>query len=272
MNFSPPINLAIRAVRSAGIRAMDLFNRHHELQIRSKDRGEMVSNADTAVEKEILYHLKKGYPTYGIVAEESGGQADEQEHYWIVDPIDGTTNFIHGLPHFAISVALAKGNALLAGVVYNPVSDELFVGERGRGAFLNDQRIRVSQNHLLSRALLATGFPHKDQASLDPYLDSFRALFSSCQGVRRQGSAALDLCYTANGRYDGFWEKGLSPWDIAGGALILQEAGGLISDFSGGIGFLKSGDVVAATPGIHSRMLEKIQNSALYRKKSSPHT
>ena len=265
MNYSPSTNVAIRAARQAGIRVVDFFSRRHELDVRRKEQGEWVSNADTAVEREILYHLKKGYPHFGIQAEESGTQLPDAESYWIVDPIDGTDNFIHGIPHFAISIALMEGDHLLSGVVYDPIGDELYVGERGRGAFLNDRRIRTGQNRLLSRAMLATGFPQKNKDMLLPYLDSFQILGLACHGIRRQGSAALDLCYTADGRYDGFWEKGLAPWDIAAGALILLEAGGLITDFEGNTQFLKSGDVIAANAAIHSRMLGKIQESELYR-------
>lgn len=265
MRYSPRTNVAIRAARQAGTKAIDLFNRRHALTVRSKARGEWVSNADTLVEQEILYHLKRAYPQYGIQAEESGDQKTESACRWIVDPIDGTDNFIHGIPHFAISIALAEGEDLLVGVVYDPMKDELYVGEKGGGAFLNDQRIRTGQNHLLSRAMLATGFPTKDRSYLIPYLDSFRRLCDASHGVRRQGSAALDLCHTAEGRYDGFWEKGLAPWDIAAGILILKEAGGLITDFDGDTHFLDSGDVVAANAAIHHRILEKVQQSDLYR-------
>ncbi|MBF0183687.1 MAG: inositol monophosphatase [Magnetococcales bacterium] len=265
MNYSPHTNVAIRAARQAGNRAAELFSRRHELEVRNKDHGEWVSNADTAVEREILYHLKKGYPQYGIVAEESGRQGEGSERYWIVDPIDGTDNFIHGIPHFALSIALAEANVLLTGVVFNPISNEMFVAERGRGAYLNDRRIRTGQNRLLSKALLATGFPAKHKEHLPAYLDSFRILCAASHGIRRQGSAALDLCFVADDRYDGFWEQGLSAWDVAAGALVLQEAGGFITDFAGEDGYLRSGNLVAANAAIHSRLLEKIQSSALYR-------
>lgn len=265
MNYAPHTNVAIRAARQAGARAIDLFRNRHELDIQSKAYGEWVSNADTTVEREILYHLKKGYPQFGIQAEESGWQGEGAERHWIVDPIDGTDNFVRGIPHFALSIALAEGKNLLTGVVFDPIGDELYVGERGGGAFLNDRRIRVNKNHLLSRAMLATGFPTKHKEVLLPYLDSFRLLCAACHGVRRQGSAALDLCYTADGRYDGFWESGLAPWDIAAGVLILQEAGGLITDFAGETNFLASGNLVAANAAIHSRILAKVQASELCR-------
>ncbi|MEO5348762.1 MAG: inositol monophosphatase [Magnetococcus sp. YQC-3] len=265
MNYSPHTNVAIRAARQGGAKAVDFFQHRHELDVRNKAFGEWVSDADTQVEREILYHLKRGYPQYGIQAEESGWQKEGAERYWIVDPIDGTDNFLHGIPHFAMSIALAEGEHLLMGVVFDPVGDELYVGERGRGAFLNDRRIRVGQNHLLSRAMLATGFPTKHKEGLAAYLDSFQTLCAAAHGIRRQGSAALDLCYTADGRYDGFWERGLSPWDMAAGALILQEAGGLITDFAGELRFLESGDIVAANAAIHNRILEKVQASGLCR-------
>ncbi|MEO5339746.1 MAG: inositol monophosphatase [Magnetococcus sp. MYC-9] len=264
MNHAPHTNVAIRAARQAGLKAVDLFRNRHELEIRSKAYGEWVSNADTTVEREILYHLKRGYPQFGIQAEESGWQSEGAERHWIVDPIDGTDNFLHGVPHFAISIALAEGETLLSGVVFDPVGDELYVGERGRGAFLNDRRIRVGQNRLLARALLATGFPTKHKEVLGPYLDSFRLLCAASHGIRRQGSAALDLCYTADGRYDGFWESGLAPWDMAAGVLIVQEAGGLVTDFAGENQFLRSGELVAASAAIHGRLLEKVQESKLY--------
>ena len=265
MNYAPHTNVAIRAARQAGLRAMDFFNRRHDLEVRRKERGEWVSNADTAVEQEILYHLQKGYPQYALHAEESGYQQRDSQRCWIVDPIDGTDNFIHSIPHFAISIALAEEETLIAGVVYNPISDELFVGERGCGAFLNDRRIRVGNNRLLSRALLATGFPQHDKTYLPAYLDSFQILCMASHAIRRQGSAALDLCYVADGRYDGYWEKALKIWDIAAGVLILQEAGGLVTDFAGGLDYLKSGDVLAANATIHGRMLGKIQASDLSR-------
>ena len=264
MNYAPHTNVAIRAARQAASKAVDLFNHRHELDVRSKEKGEWVSNADIAVEREILYHLKRGYPQFGIQAEESGQQQDKATSRWIVDPIDGTDNFVHGIPHFALSIALEEGKDLTMGVVYNPISDELFVGERGRGAFLNDRRIRVGKNRMLSRAMLATGFPQKNKTRILPYLDSFRILCTACHGIRRQGSAALDLCFVADGRYDGFWEEGLAPWDIAAGVLILQEAGGLVTDFNGGDKFLETGNIVAASAAIHHRILEKVQTSELY--------
>jgi myo-inositol-1(or 4)-monophosphatase len=265
MNYSPYTNVAIRAARQAGNKAVELFHRRHELEVRNKEHGEWVSNADTVVEKEILYHLKRGYPQFGIVAEESGRQGVGTERYWIVDPIDGTDNFIHGIPHFALSIALAEGDVLLAGIVFNPVSNELFVGERGRGAFLNDRRIRTGQNRLLSKALLATGFPQRRKEHLPAYLDSFRLLCEASHGIRRQGSAALDLCFVADNRYDGYWEQDLAAWDIAAGAMILLEAGGFVTDFAGENDYLRSGNVVAANAAIHARLLEKVHASALCR-------
>lgn len=263
MNHSPLLNVAQRTARQAGNTARRLFSRPDELRIQHKGPHDLVSNADTQVEQEIIHLLKKGYPEIGILAEESGAGGKKSDPVWIIDPIDGTANFVHGVPHFALSIGLLQEGVLQCGVVYNPITDELFVAERGRGAFLNDVRIRVSPNRQLSQALLATGFPHKQVALLEPYLDSFRVLFPTCRGIRRLGSAALDLAYVAAGRFDGFWEPGLAAWDIAAGALLVREAGGFVTDFAGGDGFLTSGNVVAGNPGLHARILSRIQSTAL---------
>ncbi|MEO5331961.1 MAG: inositol monophosphatase [Magnetococcus sp. YQC-5] len=263
MHFSPPMNVAVRTALKAGILARELFDRRYELEIKNKAKKDQVTTADLALEKEILSQLKKGYPQYGVLAEEKGGEIRSDRPCWIVDPIDGTLNFIHGVPHFAISIGLIEGNTLLGGVVYDPMRDELFAAERGRGAFLNDRRIRISRDRSLNDALLATGFPHRRQESIIPYQKAFGAFFAVVQDQRRQGAAALDLAYVAAGRYDGFWELGLSPWDIAAGAVLVQEAGGLISDFARGSGFLLSGNVVAASDAIHGPMLDIIQDSGL---------
>ena len=270
MNLSPVLNVTSKIVRQAGITARELFEHRNQLQVLKKAGNDLVTDADTRVEQQILAALRKSFPEDGILAEESGGKRRTTGRYWIVDPIDGTTNFIHGIPYFALSIALAEQDHLLAGVVYNPITDELFAAERGRGAFLNSHRIRATGNASMERALLATGFPHNNKENLARYLDSFREIFTACRGVRRQGSAALDLCHTAAGRYDGFWETGLSPWDIAAGALILQEAGGLITDLSGKGNFLTSGEVVAGGPKIQRQLLRRLQITNLYQKRTKP--
>ncbi|MBF0624268.1 MAG: inositol monophosphatase [Magnetococcales bacterium] len=265
MLHSPVMNLAVRAARKAGALALRYFDRREQLQVREKAAHDFVSEADTRVEREILYHLRKGYPQYGVLAEESADPARRPTgHHWIIDPIDGTTNFLRGLPHFAISIALAEDDQVLAGLVYNPVQDELFTAEKGAGAFFNGHRIRVTNIPHLADAFLATGFPVRERGLRQAYLKSFGPLLlSSGPGVRRAGSAALDLAYTAAGRFDGFWEMNLCVWDIAAGILLVREAGGFVSDFNGGNGFLESGDVVAAGPGLHPRMLEKIRAAGL---------
>ncbi|MBF0137824.1 MAG: inositol monophosphatase [Magnetococcus sp. DMHC-1] len=265
MQQSPILTVAIRAARKAGSIALRHFDRRDELTIREKHPHDFVSDADTHVEKEILYHLRKAYPQHGILAEESAFDNKlRQGAYWIIDPIDGTTNFLHGIPHFSISIALAQDDQIMAGLVFDPVKDELFAAERGRGAFLNDRRIRVANTRSLADAFLVTGFPVHNRALRPLYLQSFTTLLmASGPGVRRTGSAALDLAYTAAGRFDGFWELDLNPWDIAAGALLVREAGGFVSDLNGENGFLESGDILAANPPLHAELLATIRSSGL---------
>lgn len=268
MNLSPPMHIAVRTARAVGRRLIDRFERRHELKLRSKGLNDLVTEADVECETEIIRQLKTAYPSYRILAEESGGSLAPQGFCWIIDPIDGTANFVHGVPHFSISIALAENGQVIGGLVFDPIRDEMFVGENGRGAFLNDYRIRVGKSLSLHDSLLATGFPHKQKDLLPRYLESFSRLFTLSRGIRRQGSAALDLAYVAAGRYDGFWEMGLSRWDIAAGLIILSEAGGFVSDFSGGKNSLNNGEVIAANPTIHGLMLKEIApDMGLRRKK-----
>ncbi|MBF0424162.1 MAG: inositol monophosphatase [Magnetococcales bacterium] len=259
MNLSPHLNVAVRAARAAGREAMMFFKRRHELVIDPKGINDFVTTADIAVEKEIIRQLHKAYPQYGIMAEETGRNSSLSGWRWIIDPIDGTTNFIHGLPHFAIAIALANDQELHAAVVYNPATDELFTAERGRGAFLNSQRLRVTRSIRLDQCLLATGFPVNQPDRVRQHWRAVEELLVASRGIRRLGSAALDLAFVATGRYDGFWEPVLQPWDIAAGILLVTEAGGLVTDFAGGQGFLLSGNVIAAPPAIHRLMLTAIQ-------------
>ncbi|MBF0628189.1 MAG: inositol monophosphatase [Magnetococcales bacterium] len=263
MQLSPPMNVAVRTARKAGILAREWFDRRHELEVKNKGKNDLVTSADLMVEEEILHQLKKAYPRYGLLAEEKGGMLTPDRPCWIVDPIDGTLNFAHGLPHFAISIALSEGGNLVGGLVYDPIRDELFVAERGRGAYLNDRRIRVVRGQGLNGALLATGFPHRRPERLPAYLKAFGAFFDVVADQRRLGSAALDLAYVAAGRYDGFWESGLAPWDLAAGVLLVREAGGLVSDFANGEEFLTSGNVVAAPDSLHGAMREIIQQAGM---------
>lgn len=262
MRTSPTINLMTRTVRKAGQIALRHFDRPDRMEVREKSPNDFVTTADLEVEREIIYHLKKAHPDYGVNAEETGGN-QSGEHRWIIDPIDGTTNFLRGIPHFALSVALAKGDQVISGVVYDPVKDELFSAERGQGAFLNNRRIRVNRVSSLKSSLLCTGFPVKDKQGLEAYLELFNKVFLAAAGVRRAGSAALDLAYTAAGRLDGFWESRLSPWDVAAGSLLVQEAGGMVTDFDAREGWLASGTVLAASPVIHKELLRIMKETGV---------
>lgn len=254
----PMLNIAVRAARNAGniiVRAMEHTDR---LNITEKSENDFVTEVDKAAEKEIIRTVHNAYPDHSIMAEESG-QHGKGDFQWIIDPLDGTTNYLHGFPQFAVSIALKNKQTIEQAVVYDPLRQELFTASRGRGAHLNNRRIRVSSRRSLDGALLGTGFPFKQQEDLDTYLATFKALFPMTSGIRRAGSAALDLAYVAAGRLDGFWELGLNPWDVAGGALLIEEAGGFISDFSGGRNFIESGNVIAANPKIHKQMLDHIR-------------
>lgn len=261
MTYSPVLNVMIRAVRQTSALAMRHFDRRHELEVKRKEHNEPYSAADTEIEAALLQHLRKAYPQYGILAEESASAIPTSGWYWIIDPIDGTFNFLRGIPHFCFSVALFGEGKVMAGVVYDPVQDELFAAERGRGAFLNDHRIRVNPMRNPAEAFLATGFPTRNKALMAPYMATFQSIYPSCREARRMGSAALDLAYTAAGRFDGFWEFALAPWDVAAGSLLVLEAGGYVSDFKGTSDYLMSGNILAAPPAMHAWMLERIATS-----------
>ena len=254
----PMLNIALRAARSAGdiiIRALDRLD---QLTIGAKGPNDFVTNIDRQAEREIIAILHKAYPGHAILAEESGGNSDG-EYVWIIDPLDGTMNFMHGLPQFAVSIALQHKGILDQAVIYDPVRQEIFTASRGSGAFLNNRRIRVSQRKSLDGALLGTGFPFRQQQQLDVYLNTFRALFQCVGDIRRPGSAALDLAYVAAGRLDGFWEFGLNSWDMAAGALLIREAGGLVTDMDGNPDFMATGNIVTANARILKAMLRIIR-------------
>ena len=254
----PTLNIAVRAARSAGNVIIRNLDRLDSLAVHTKDRNDFVTEVDQQAEKEIINILRKAYPGHGILAEESG-LTDGDDYQWIIDPLDGTTNFLHGFPQFAVSIALRHKGRLEQAVVYDPMRQELFTATRGAGAMLNDRRIRVTKRISLEGALLGTGFPFKAQHHLDAYLDMFRALFPRTAGIRRPGSAALDLSYVAAGRLDGFWEIGLNIWDMAAGVLLIQEAGGLSSDFSGGHNYLENGNLVSGNPKVFADILKTIR-------------
>ena len=254
----PTLNIAVRAARRAGnfiARSVEEIDR---LDITTKSPNDFVSDVDRKAEQLIIETLREAFPDHSILAEESGEQGDG-DFQWIIDPLDGTTNFLHGFPQFAVSIALRHKGRLEQAVVYDPTRQELFTASRGAGAQLNDRRLRVSNRKGLEGALLGTGFPFKQQQYLDAYLATFKALFPMTAGIRRPGSAALDLAYVAAGRLDGFWEIGLQPWDMAAGALLVQEAGGLVSDFGGGNDFMETGNLVAGNPKVFKAMLQAIR-------------
>ena len=255
----PLLTIAVRAARRAG----SIINRASlsgaALNVRSKRVNDFVTQVDQAAEEAIIEIVRKAHPDHGFLAEESGKTTGAAEYLWIIDPLDGTTNFIHGFPQYCVSIAVEHRGALAHGVVYDPVKNELFTASRGRGAFLNDRRIRVSKCTRLKESLVGTGFPFKELSRLDLYTGQLRNLIQDSAGVRRAGAAALDLAYVACGRLDAFWEMGLSPWDMAAGALLIQEAGGLVGDFSGDARYMQSGDMSAATPKVFPQLLEALR-------------
>lgn len=234
-----------------------------EQLVETKDLNSLVSYVDKEAERRIVEGLKQLVPAADFIAEESTEQKRDAEYTWIVDPLDGTTNFIHSIPTYAISIALAKGEELLLGVVYEVNRKECFSASKGNGAWLNGKQIQVSKKEKLADTLLATGFPYYDFSRREAYLKVLSQLFESCRGIRRFGSAAVDLCYTACGRFDCYFEYSLQPWDVAAGILIVQEAGGVVSDFSGGQNCLHGQEVLAGTPMAHSALQVIIQQNGL---------
>ena len=254
----PMLNIAVRAARKAG----SIINRAAlagGLNVRSKRAKDYVTQVDQAAEQAIIDIVKNAYPGHGFLAEESGAASTDAEYVWVIDPIDGTTNFIHGFPQYCTSIGIQHRGVMAHAVVYDPVANELFTASKGRGAFLNDRRIRVTPLTRLGEALIGTGFPFKEVTRLDLYMRQLGTMMKTCSGVRRAGAAALDLAYVACGRLDGFWELGLSPWDMAAGALLIQEAGGLVGDLKGDQTYFESGDIVAATPKIFPPLLEALR-------------
>jgi myo-inositol-1(or 4)-monophosphatase len=248
------LNIAIRAARRAGDIMIRHLNKLESLEIAEKGRNDFVTGVDRLAEEAIIEVIKDHYPDHAVLAEESG-ESGEHEYQWIIDPLDGTTNYLHGFPVFSVSIAVAQQNELQHAVVYDPLRQEIFSASRGQGAQLDGRRIRVSKLTSLRPALIATGFPYRlAEKHVDVYLRMLRAVMLETAGVRRPGSAALDLCYVAAGRVDGFWELGLKKWDIAAGALIIREAGGRISDFAGTDAYLESGSVVAGTPKVYAAL------------------
>ena len=254
----PTTNIAIRAAREAGRVLTRYINRLDALTVETKKRNEYVSEVDRAAEQVIIETIRRAYPDHAILAEETGHH-DGNEFEWIIDPLDGTTNYLHGFPQFSVSIALRQKGDLISGVVYDPLREELFHASRGAGAFMNDHRIRVTKQKNLTGALLGTGIPYRDQTHADAYFGMMKTLIRETSGIRRPGSAALDFAYVAMGRLDGFWELGLSPWDFAAGALLIKEAGGVVTDLNGGDKYLETGNVVAGNIGVHGAIIDAIR-------------
>jgi len=258
--MQPMANIALRAARQAGqiiVRAMDRLDK---LNIEEKANNDFVSNIDREAEASIVDLLHKTYPTHGILGEEQGSSYESDEYTWIIDPLDGTTNYLQGIPHFCVSIALRKGRQIEHAVIFDPVRNEAFSASRGHGAQLNGKRIRVSQRTRLQECVLGTGIPPGAiPQHLDAYMDMLKDFTRICRGIRRAGSAALDLAYVAAGRTDGFWEFALQPWDIAAGTLLVREAGGFVGDLAGGDDFMRTGHIVAANPKCFKLMVQQIR-------------
>jgi myo-inositol-1(or 4)-monophosphatase len=258
----PIINVMDRAARLASRNLVRDFGEVENLQVSRKGAADFVSAADTRAEEKLLAELVRARPDYGFLGEEGGTQAKgDGIHRWIVDPLDGTTNFLHGLPHFAISIGLERNGEIVAGVVYEPLRDELYWAERNSGAWLNDRRLRVSARSRMNEAVLATGIPFHGMGDHPRYLATLTAAMPQVAGIRRFGAASLDLAYVAAGRFEGYWEYGLKPWDIAAGIIIVREAGGFVSDFKGGDTMMTSGDVVASNDALQRPLLKLLKDA-----------
>ena len=268
----PMLNIAIKAARAAGAiinrASLDL----ERLTVTSKGPNDFVTEVDQAAEQAIIDTIRQAYPGHGFLAEESGRSqgAQHSDFVWIIDPLDGTTNFIHGFPQYAVSIALAFKGKVEQAVVYDPSRNDLFYATKGRGAYLNDKRIRVSKRLRLADALIGTGFPFRKGDNFKRYLKIMEELMPACAGLRRPGAAALDLCYVAAGWYDGFFETGLNPWDIAAGSLIVTEAGGLIGNFTGEADYLYQREVIAATPKVYAQLVQVLSPYTRIIKEDEP--
>ena len=257
MVASALMNVMVGAARKAGRSLTRDFGEVEQLQVSIKGPANFVSAADLKAEEILYKELSKARPDYGFLMEEGGTvSGSDTTHRWIIDPLDGTTNFLHGIPLFCTSIGLEREGQLVAGVIYNPIADEIFSAERGKGAYLNDRRrLRVAARKTIADAVVTTGIPHRGRPGHGPFLAEMKTVMQEVAGVRRTGSAALDLAWTAAGRFDAFWERGIQPWDLAAGIVIMREAGGICTDLSGGDGMLEKGEILAANPAIHKGMM-----------------
>ncbi|ARC88963.1 inositol monophosphatase family protein [Rhodovulum sp. MB263] len=262
MQGSANLNIMIKAARKAGRSLVKDFREVENLQVSMKGAGDFVSRADTAAEEILRQELRGARPTYGWLGEETGSEdGDDPTRRWIVDPLDGTTNFLHGLPHWAVSIALEHKGEIVSGVVYDAAKDELFFAEKGAGAWMNDRRLRVSSRSRMIEAIFATGVPFAAKRTLPATLQDLARLMPHCAGVRRWGAAALDLAYVAAGRYDGYWERELNAWDVAAGLLLVREAGGFVGTIHEGRDPLEHGEVLVANEAIYDHFAKAIRNT-----------
>jgi myo-inositol-1(or 4)-monophosphatase len=253
----------IGAARKAARGLVRDFGEVEHLQVSMKGPSDFVSSADLKAEKVLRAELRKARPDFGFLLEEGGEIDTDKPQRWIIDPLDGTTNFLHGIPQFAISIAAEREGEVFAGVVYQPLTDEMFATEKGGGTFINERRLRVSARRKLEDAVIATGIPHRGRGDHPAFLKQLQAVMAQTAGVRRFGAAALDLAFVAAGRYDGFWETGLKPWDIGAGALMVREAGGYVSETTGGHNYMASGDILAANDHLHLPLGGLLRNATL---------
>jgi myo-inositol-1(or 4)-monophosphatase len=260
---SPTLNVMTAAARKAARPLVRDFGELENLQISMKGPADFVTSADKRTERILIEELSKARPGYGFLAEEGGAvEGKDATHRFIVDPIDGTTNFMHGVPHFAISIGLEREGQLVAGVIYNPVTDDLFTAEKGHGAYLNNRRLRVAARKELPPSLIATGLPWLGRPGAARAIAETSAVLGATSGIRRFGAASLDMAWVAAGRYDGFWERGLLPWDVAAGIVLVREAGGMVSDLNGGQDMLAGGAILAANEHLHPQLLKLLKGVA----------
>ncbi len=260
--LSPALNVMVAAARKAGRGLIRDFGELENLQVSLKGPADFVSTADKRTENQLVEELTRVRPGYGFLLEEGGTiTGPDRTHRFIIDPIDGTTNFLHGIPHFAISIALEREGVLVSGVIFNPVTDEMYVAEKGQGAYLNDKRLRVAARKKLNESLLATGIPFLGREGHETFSSELTAVMATTTGVRRFGAASLDLAYVAAGRFDGYWERGLMPWDVAAGILLVREAGGVITDLDGGAKTLDS-QILASNEHLHPQILKLLKDAA----------
>lgn len=255
----PMLNIAVRAARVAGNIIARGFENRDDLDTQAKGKNDFVTKIDKEAEQAIISKIKQSYPDHAFYGEESGKQGDDETFTWIIDPLDGTTNFIKGIPHFSVSIALLHKGRLDQAVVFDPIRGELFTASKGAGAQLNGYRIRASKAKDLDQTILGTAFPFKQPEQLEQYTQQFTQIFRKAGDIRRSGSAALDMAYVAAGRLDGYWERGVQPWDIAAGELLVREAGGLVTDFSGNNDPLYAGEMVAGSPRVVQQLVKNLK-------------